>query len=388
MLIVKIRRRFVYIGILLIFFISALNPPNSFVAASESTTFQVFDSFTFKMTNFDLRVTLNGTDKINTNNLNFVSIGEPMDVTVTKIDILDPVTSESNVSAVIDFKNSTIVDPSQQFYANTLLWDDHVQLGGLLSILLVGNFDPYDTDFNETVLTEDLFYADPTTQPENGSLLFPVGGGQMMPFLVDISEAYVNELLDSYLSFWTEEDAIGTPQDGYHNRTTVEDIAGSDFINVTQWLNEYVNWDNETKIFDISYGIELLHFGTFNNGVDYYSHSNYSVEVKIDYKKGIVLFYDQELMIEYSIPDASYYLLYNFGFTEDSSNPEMPDPKNSRSLVISTPSNVISKSDPINSTTSLDGTATDPTINFSTPGTILSAIIILQIYIMKKKKAE
>lgn len=385
------------------FLVQTLSAPTTSVIASTSTNFDIGSRFTYTMNNFNLSVALDGIDVVDSSNYSLFSIGEPMDLTITDVVILDLVTSESSIAATLDFQNPDNADPTGEFFTNSLSWGESVFKGYLTGFTLVDGFDPTTAIFLDPFLTEDLFLADPVTQPVNGSLLFPNEGGQIvMSFLVDKNESKPLDLYDTYVENWNQYNLAGIPDDGYYNTTIMTDIIGSDETNYTEWNGERVVWNNITKIFESRWITGQSYVGTFNSGSLYNARWNYSMSIIIDYGIGAIIYYDQQLEVEYNVIDSSYFLVYDFGYTEESYIPPVPETSssetttsNTRTIATSTSETTISRTTTTSNTSSTtditssgsNGTeeSPNPEINYSTPQMIAFSLLIIRIIYLKRK---
>ncbi|MHA2099851.1 MAG: hypothetical protein ACW99A_14330 [Candidatus Kariarchaeaceae archaeon] len=374
----NIRLRLATISLVVFFLVQSFNAP--ITVTSASTSFQVGDEFTFEIDFYDLMVSINDTPQIDSSDHNFLSIGEPVDLNISQITILDVDTSESEILANVSFQNPDIIDPNVSMYVSSKSWEEYLQFGPLLSAILISDFNPNTAIFYDTIVYEDEFYEDPQLQPVNGSVLFPVNGGEMLPFFVDKDESGVNSLYNDYLNLWEFGDAPGTPADGYYNQTTDIVSIDSDVTNRTITLSQYENWDNQTKLFDFNYERDESYLGTYNNNVDnFIAHSFYSFQLKIDLLVGIVREFSQLLTIEYAISGANYTFIFNFGFRGD----VISEPTTTRTIITSTSTTTFTRPSTTQTTSGTDVTSedtVDPKLNFTTPLTIFSTIFIILSY--------
>ncbi|MCH8906139.1 MAG: hypothetical protein IH840_03535 [Candidatus Heimdallarchaeota archaeon] len=300
--------------------ISLAHVPISSFIEFDQTNFQIGDTFTFRITHYDFNIIVNETSYLNLTAFNLPSLGEPFDVSVTNITATTETTSldyfnfQHNVTTSINFHNPNLVDPTGEFHSLTDDWAELFFEGVFFAALYFAFFDPALVDFNATTDFDDETFDN----PDNTSLLFPDQGGSMIvPIFLGSNDAIAATLYDDYVLLEDDENFTGSLNDGFSANETIIEVTGNDTSITDFAIFRKVAWNNISKVFEMEFLFDASEIGTFNNGSSYFNRSFFSLVVSLDYNRGIVNYFSNELLIEFGVLNASILFGYSFGFTEN-----------------------------------------------------------------------
>lgn len=366
---VKFALRLISFITCILFMISLTHVPTSSFIEVDQTNFQIGDTFTFRMTHYDFTFIINETTYLNLTAFNLPSLGEPFDVSVTNITAttgttsLDSTNFQHNVTTSINFHNPNLVDPTGEFHSLTDNWVEFYFGGVLLAALFFAFFDPDLVEFNDTSQFGEITFDN----PDNTSLLFPDQGGSMIvPIFLGSNDTIAITLYDDYVLLEEDGNFTGDLIDGFSLNETSTEVTGNDTSIFDFSIFRKVAWNNISNVFELELLLDGSQTGTFNNGSSYFIHTFSSIFVSLDYDRGIVNYFSNELLVEYAVLNASLSLRYSFGFTEHLFTPLTTSGETTITQSSSDATDFTTETSGLSSHTSSDQSETDSDTNQNT----------------------